>query len=57
MNEIKPHEVIELCKKSNSFYKKGTILFIEKDEITYKIHNVSKKSFNNLYRRVYGVSI
>lgn len=57
MNEIKPHEVIELCKKSNSFYKKGTILFIEKDEITYKIHNVSETSFNNLYRRVYGVSI
>ncbi|MGL5208408.1 hypothetical protein [Cetobacterium sp.] len=57
MNKIKPHEVIELCKKSNNFYKKGTILFIEKGELTYKIHNVSEISFNNLYKRLYGISI
>lgn len=55
MLEIKPEEVIALCKSSNRFYKKGTILFIEKGVITYKIHNITEESFENLQKIVYGL--
>ena len=55
MLEIKPVEVIALCKNSNRFYKKGIILFIENRFITYKIHNVTDMSFENLQKRVYGL--
>ncbi|MGL5190420.1 MAG: hypothetical protein ACRC7S_12320 [Cetobacterium sp.] len=48
--EIKPVEVIALCKDSNRFYKKGIILFIENGFITYKIHNVTDMSFENLQK-------
>ena len=54
MLEIKPEEVIALCKSSDKFYKKGVILFIENETITYKIHNVADISFENLQKRVYG---
>lgn len=55
MLEIKPEEVIALCRSSNRFYKKGIILFIETGSITYKIHNVTDMSFENLQKRVYGL--
>ncbi len=55
MLKIKPEEVIALCKISNRFYIKGTILFIEEGAITYKIHNVTEVSFNNLQKRIYEV--
>ncbi|MGL5574359.1 hypothetical protein [Cetobacterium sp.] len=55
MIEIKPQEVVDLCKISNRFYKKGTILYIEKGTITYKIYNVTEISFENLQKRVYGI--
>lgn len=55
MVEIKPQEVIDLCKISNKFYKKGTILYIEKESITYKIHNITDISFENLQKKVYGI--
>lgn len=54
MIEIKPQEVIDLCKLSNKFYKKGTILYIEKEAITYKIYNITDISFENLQKKVYG---
>ncbi len=53
MLEIKPEEVIALCKSSNRFYKKGIVLFIESGSITYKIHNITEESFENLQKRVY----
>lgn len=53
MLEIKPEEVIALCKNSNKFYKKGMILFIERGFITYKIHNITDISFENLQKKVY----
>ena len=55
MLEIKPQEVIDLCKISNKFYKKGNILYIEKESITYKIHNITHNSFENLQKKVYGI--
>lgn len=56
MIKINPQEVIDLCKISNKFYKKGTILFIEKEAITYKIHDVTETSFENLQKKVYGIT-
>ena len=55
MLEIKPQEVIDLCKISSRFYKRGTVLYVEKDAITYKIHDVTEESFKNLQKRVYGI--
>lgn len=55
MLEIKPQEVIDLCKISSRFYKKGTVLYVEKDAITYKIYDVTEVSFDNLQKRVYGI--
>lgn len=54
MLEIKPEEVIALCKISNRFYKKGAILFIEEGTITYKIYNITEISFENLQKKIYG---
>ena len=55
MLEIKPEEVIVLCKSSNRFYKKGIILFIKTKPITYKIYNITEESFENLQKIVYGL--
>lgn len=55
MLEIKPQEVIDLCKVSSRFYKKGTVLYVEKDAIIYKIYNITEISFENLQKRVYEI--
>lgn len=55
MLEIKPQDVIDLCKISNRFYKKGNILYIEKENITYKIHNITEISYQNLQKKVYNI--
>lgn len=56
MNELKSTEVIELCKNSDRFYKKGVILFVEKGVMTYKIYNITDLDYENLKKRVYGLT-
>ncbi|MGL5582613.1 MAG: hypothetical protein ACRDCE_16820 [Cetobacterium sp.] len=55
MLEIKPEEVIALCKISNKFYKKGTILFIKNKSITYKSYKVTDMSFEIFLKKEFIV--
>ncbi|WP_438619989.1 hypothetical protein [Paraclostridium sp.] len=50
MNKIKIRPVDNI-----KLYKKAVILFIGTESITYKIHNITDMSFENLQKRVYGL--
>ncbi|MGL5355630.1 MAG: hypothetical protein ACRDAQ_03630 [Cetobacterium sp.] len=52
MKELKPIDVINLCKTSDCFYKEGIVLFVKSGVITYKIYNVSDLSFENLKKKI-----